>query len=85
MLIKTANSWVTHPLLGCTPQTYKACTCLASRLKKEAGVSYRDISDLMGWGAYMSEARSWSNTPLCAAEGKQDMAAVLSLSRDCGL
>ena len=40
---------------------------------------------LMGGGAYVSAARSWSNTPLCAAEDKQDTAAVFSLSRDCGL
>ena len=51
----------------------------------KTGVSYRDISDLMGGGAYVSEAMSWSNTPLCAAEGKQDMAAIFFLSRDCGL
>ena len=27
----------------------------------------------MDGGAYLSEARSWSDTPLCAAAGGQDM------------
>ena len=65
-------------VLGCTPQAYKPCTCPASRLKKKPRVSNRDINSLMDWGAYTSEARSWSDTPLCVAEGRQDLAAVLA-------
>ena len=63
-------------MLGWTPQACKACTCPALRPKKELRVSDRDISGLMDGGAYMSEARSWSDTPLCAAHSGQDMAAV---------
>ena len=37
-----------------------------------------NISGLMDGGTYMSEARSWSNTPQCAVEGGQDMAAVFA-------
>ena len=33
----------------------------------------------------MSEARSWSNTPVCAAEVEQDMAAFFSLRGDSRL
>ena len=65
-------------LLGCTPQAYKACACPASRPKKEPEVSNRDINGLMDGGAYTSEARSWSDTPLCAADGGQDMVAVFA-------
>lgn len=38
-------------LLGCTPQVFRACTCPASRLKKEPSVSNRDISGLMNGGS----------------------------------
>ena len=47
-------------------------------LKKEPGVSDRDISGLVDGGSYMSEARSWSDIPPCAADGGQGMAAVFS-------
>ena len=63
-------------MLGCTPKAYNACTCPALRTKKEEpGVSKRDISGLMHWEAYMSEARSWSGTPLYAADTGQEKAA----------
>ena len=65
-------------LLGCTSQACKACACPASRLKKEPRVSNTDINGLMGWGAYTSEARSWSNTPLCAERSEQDTAAIFA-------
>ena len=45
-------------LLGCTPQTYKAYTCPALRLKKQPRVNNRQISGLEDRGAYMSEVRS---------------------------
>ena len=49
------------------------------KTKKEPGVSNRDIiSGLTDGGAYMSEARSWSNTPLHAADSEEDMAAVFA-------
>ena len=66
---------------GCPPQAYKTCACPAARLKKEPGVSNRDISGLMDGGAYMSEARSWSDTPPCAADGRQDTVSVFSPSQ----
>jgi len=50
--------------LGCTPQGYKAYTCPVLEPKTEPGVSNRDIDGLMDEGAYMSEARSWSDIPL---------------------
>lgn len=56
-------------VLGCTPQDYKPCTCQALRLKKEPKISNRDINSLMNEGAYTSETRSWSYTPLCAVDG----------------
>ena len=39
---------------------------------------FRDISDLMDGEAYTSEARSWSDTPLCATHGRKDMVAVFT-------
>ena len=46
------------------------------KTKKEPGVSNRDIiSGLTDGGAYMSEARSWSGTPLYAADTGQEKAA----------
>lgn len=38
--------------------------------EKEPGVGDRDISGLTEGGAYLSDARSWSNTPLCAVHGR---------------
>ena len=67
-----------HILLGCTPQAYKACTCWALRWKKEPRVSDGDISGLIGGGAYTSKARSWSDTPLCVADSRQDMVAIFA-------
>lgn len=52
---ETGEKW-----LGCTPQAYKACACLASRPKKEDRVSRREISSLVDGEAYLSEARSWA-------------------------
>ena len=71
-----------NPPLGCALQACNACTWPTLNKSPE---SVRDISGLMEGGAYLSEARSWSNTPVCAAEGKQDMAAVFSLRGDCRL
>ena len=63
------ESWTAQVrVLGCTPQAYKACACPSLRPKKEPGVSDRDINGLTDGGAYMSEARSWVDTPLCAVE-----------------
>ena len=48
-------------------------------LKKELGVSNRNIHGLMNeGGSYMSEAKSWNDTPPRAADGRQDTAAVLA-------
>lgn len=64
-------------VVGCIPQTSKACTCPASRPKREPGVSNRDISGLMHGGSYTSESRSWSNMPPCVSDSGQDVVAVL--------
>lgn len=50
----------------------------ATRPKKEPGYSDRDISGLIEGGSYTSEARSWGNTPPCAANSKQDTASLPS-------
>lgn len=52
--------------MGCTLQASQVCVCPASRPKKEPRVGDRDISGLMVGGAYMSEAMSWSDTPVSA-------------------
>ena len=62
-------------MLGFTPQACKPCACPASTLKKQTGVSDRDISGSMDEGPYMPEARSWSDS---AADNEQDMAAVFA-------
>lgn len=66
----TSVSWVLCQLLGCTmsPTSPKPYTWLTSRPKKEPRVSDRDIRGLKDGVTYMSDARSWSNTPLCAAD-----------------
>lgn len=57
-------------LLGCTPQAYEACARPASRRKSPEPV--RDINGLMDGGAYTSEARTWSDSLLCAANSGQN-------------
>ena len=64
--------------MGCTPQAYKVCACPALKLKKEPRVSNRDINGVMDGGPYTAEARSWSDTPPCAADSRQDMVAVFT-------
>ena len=53
------------------------------KTKKEPKVSNRDISGLMDGRSYMFEARSWSDTPLCVVDGRQDLVAAFA-SRDRG-
>lgn len=62
-------------------QACKPRTCPASRPKEEASQASRDINDLMDGGAYMSKARSWSSTLLCA----DDMAALFAGGRGEGV
>ena len=73
---KQSSAW--PPVLGCTPQACKPYTCQASRLKREPGVSSRDISGLLDGGSYPSDARSWSDFPLFAAASGQDTVAVFT-------
>ena len=47
---RTVGKFKLSPVLGCTPQAYKAFACPASRPNKEPGVSNRDISGLMDGG-----------------------------------
>ena len=37
-----------------------------------------------GWGAYMSEVRSWSHTTRCEVNGRQDLAAVFAPGTEVG-
>ena len=60
-------------VVGLYPQACKSCACPASRAKKEPGVSNRDISGLMNGRPYMSEAKSWRDTPLCAVDSRQSL------------
>ena len=48
------------------------------RKSSESG-SIRDINGLTVGGSYMSKTRSWSNTPPCAADGRQDMVMVFAM------
>ena len=63
-------------MLGCTLQARKPCSYPASRLKKETE------TPPVYWigGSYISEAKSYSDIPPCAAEGRQDLAAVFHYS-----
>ena len=64
-------------LLTCTPQALETCIRPAWRLKKQPGVSNRDINGLIDWEAYISEAGSWRDW--------QDMVAVLDPKREGSL
>lgn len=48
------------------------------KIKKELGVSHREISGLMDGETHTYGARSWSDTPARAAEGRQDLAVFSS-------
>ena len=72
----SSASWLVHQFLDCTLQVCKPCSCPASRLKKEPRDSDRDINDLLDRG--ILHKGSGSDTPPCAADGRQDMAAVFN-------
>ena len=67
--------WGCVASLNCKP-----CTHPASIPKKELGVSNWAISGLMDGGSFTSEARFWSHTPMCVADGQQDKVAVFTPS-----
>ena len=48
------------------------------KTEDRAQSSNRAINGLMNAGAYTFEARSWSDTPPCAAEGSQAMVAAFA-------
>lgn len=75
---KKKNIGVSTQLVGCTPQAYEACACPTSIPKKEPGVGNRDTTSLMDGGAYLSEARSGSNTPRRVVEGRQNVVTVFA-------
>ena len=56
----------------------KPIACPASKTEETAPVNNRDISGLINQGAYTFEVRSWSNTPPCAADNRQNMVAALT-------
>ena len=47
-------------------------------LKNKERACDRDIDGLMVGASYMCKARSWSNTPMCVANGGQAIAAVFA-------
>lgn len=59
---------LTTLMLGRAPEAYKPCTCPFQRPKKEPGVNDRDIHGLMDGELNISEAKSWSDTPMCVAD-----------------
>lgn len=65
-------------MLGCTLHAHKAYTCPPSRLKREPGVSNRDIKGLMDEESDVSEIRSQSDPPSCA-ENREKVIAVFAL------
>ena len=79
----------TPPVLGLYPQAYKPCIHLTSRPKEEPRVRDRDTDDLMdgraGCGVICKpEARSWSDTPSCMADSRENKAAGFSLGEGKG-
>ena len=53
---------------GLYPAGLQGLCCPASRLKKEPGVSNRDINGLMDGVSYAYDARSWRDIPLQAPQ-----------------
>ena len=66
-------------LLDCTPQAFKACAHPTSRWKKEPGINNKN---LMGRGAYTSEAGFWSDTLLRTEDSGQGLSAILALRKE---
>lgn len=82
-------SGLTPPILGLYPQAYKPCIHSTSRPKEEPRVRDRDTDDLMdgraGCGMICQpEARSWSDTPSCMADSRENKAAGFSLGEGNG-
>ena len=65
-------------IVGLHPLACKPCSCPTSRLKKELRDSDPDINGSIGRETYPSEARSRSDTLPCAADSKQDTAAIFA-------
>ena len=65
-------------VLGCIPDIYKACTCPSLRPNKEPAVCNRNMDGLMERGSDKSEARFWSDSPLCVADSWQVLAVVFA-------
>ena len=77
--IELENKTPESILVGLHTTGLQGLTLPSFRSKEEPRVIKRDISGLMGDGrSYMSEARSWSNIPLCAVDGRQGMVAFFS-------
>ena len=60
---RVPSYWAVH----CRPT--RSCACPALRLKKQPGVSDRDISGLVVGDAYTSETSAWRNTPPHVLDG----------------
>ena len=58
--------------MGYRPASLVVTCCPALRPKKESGDSDRSINELLDRG--ILHKGSWSNTPPCVADSRQDMA-----------
>ena len=82
-ILRELEGWVeiiqTKVVLGCIPQVYEACTCPASRLKKEPGVSDRDTHGLIA-GGREAGSHIWSHVlqrhPWCAMDSGNIVAVL---------
>ena len=73
---------VNYLLLGCIPQSQNICNCPASRLKKEPGVSDRDITNLLDRESYKSEAKTQEWHPTLYGGWQTGLHSILCYSRE---
>lgn len=67
---------------GLCPEGLQVLYVPSLKTEKRLRVSDRDLSGLMDGRSYLSEAWSWSDTPLCAVDGGQDIAAAVLATGD---
>ena len=72
-------------LLGCPPQAYKPCACpiktkerTQNQQQRHQWFNWQGVGVRGGRKAYISEARTWSNTPPCAVDTWWGMVAIFT-------